>query len=406
MTDLPIAGKPARQGSAATLFCMALAAGIAVANIYYNQPVLGLMDASLGDARVGAWIPTLTQVGYAAGLLFLVPLGDILERRRLIVIQFLVLAAALTVIADARGLWSLAAGSVLVGAATTVAQQIVPFAAILAAPERRGAAIGSVMSGLLTGILLSRTFAGLVSDLAGWRIVFWIAAPIAVAAAILMHFTLPAHRPNQSLRYGRLLASLKHLWNNEPVLRRSALVQAFLFASFSAFWTVLALYLAQPPLGLGAAAAGLFGIVGAIGVAMAPIAGRVADRKGPMPVILSGAIATALAWLVLGTWSSLWGLIVGVVVLDFGVQIALIANQHVIYGLHPEYKSRLNTLFMTAMFIGGAAGSAAAAWAWHAHGWLGVSLLGGALPLVALAIGAGGGRSIAATSHRDEAVRP
>jgi predicted MFS family arabinose efflux permease len=397
--------KPATSLSAATSFCMALAAGIAVANIYYNQPLLGLMSRSLGDPRVSAWIPTLTQAGYAAGLLFLLPLGDVLERRRLIVTQFLVLAVSLTVIALAPGLWSLAVASVLVGAAATVAQQIVPFAAILASPKQSGAAIGNVMSGLLTGILLSRTFAGLISGVAGWRIVFWLAAPVAVAAAFLMHRMLPVHRPNQSLRYGRLLASLQHLWSNEPVLRRSALTQAFLFASFSVFWTVLALYLAQPPLNLGATAAGLFGIVGTVGVAMAPIAGRVADRKGPAPVILSGAIASALAWVILGTWLGLGGLIVGVVVLDFGVQIALIANQHVIYGLHPEHKSRLNTLFMTTMFLGGAAGSAAAAWAWHRYGWLGVSILGGLLPVCALATGTRYGRPAAQPSHSDEAYR-
>lgn len=400
---MPADHVPPTTLSKTTLFSMALAAGIAVANIYYNQPVLGLMNSSLGDARVSAWIPMLTQLGYAAGLLFLVPLGDVLERRRLVVAQFLVLAIALMSIALAPNLGALAAASVLVGVTATVAQQIVPFAAILAPPERRGAAIGSVMSGLLTGILLSRTIAGLVSSVAGWRVLFWLAVPIAVGAAVLMHFTLPARRPNQSMRYGPLLVSLGKLWLNEPVLRRSAVAQAFLFASFSAFWTILALYLAQPPLNLGAAAAGLFGIVGAVGVAMAPIAGRVADRRGPAPVILCGAIATALAWLALGLGSGLPGLILGVVLLDFGVQIALIAHQHVIYGLHPEYKSRLNTLFMTTMFLGGAAGSAAAAWIWHRYGWTGVSVLGGLLPLGAVAMDIVHRPRTAHAEHHDKA---
>jgi predicted MFS family arabinose efflux permease len=365
---------------------MALAAGLAVANIYYNQPMLGIMSHNLGDPRVSGWIPTLTQLGYAAGLLFLLPLGDMFERRRLILIQFLVLAAALLLTAIAPGLLALATASVLVGATATVAQQIVPFAAILAAPEKRGAAIGSVMSGLLTGILLSRTLAGLISSVAGWRAMFWLAVPISILGAILMGRSLPTHSPRHSLRYGELMASLVRLWTGEAVLRRAALTQALLFASFSTFWTTLALRLVQPPLNFGSAVAGLFGIVGIVGVAMAPIAGRVADRKGPAPVIVLGAAATILAWVVFAFAPGLGGLIVGVIVLDFGMQIALVSNQHVIYGIHPEYKSRLNTLFMTTMFVGGALGSYAASWAWRHYGWAGVSVLGGVLPIGALAM--------------------
>lgn len=381
-SSLPSTGGPGRR----TLFAMALAAGLAVASIYYNQPMLGVMSTALGDSRVSGWIPTLTQLGYAAGLLFLLPLGDMLERRKLIVVQFGVLALALVVMALAPGLAVLAVASVLVGAAATVAQQIVPFAAILTTPEKRGAAIGTVMSGLLTGILLSRTLAGLVSSAAGWRAMFWLAVPLALAGAWLMARSLPQHHPVRKLRYSDVLGSLIHLWRGEPVLRRAAVTQALLFASFSAFWTTLALRLAEPPLNLGAATAGLFGMVGAIGVAMAPVAGRVADRRGPAPVIALGAAATTVAWLVFGLWSSVIGLVVGVIVLDFGVQIALVSNQHLIYGLHPEYKSRLNTLFMTTMFVGGALGSLAAATAWGHGGWHAVCLLGGVLPVGALLV--------------------
>ena len=378
--------RPASALGRGTLFAMALVAGLAVASIYYNQPMLGVMSSSLHDVRVSGWIPTLTQLGYAAGLLFLLPIGDMLERRRLIVVQFGILALALVVMALAPGLAVLAVASVLVGAAATVAQQIVPFAAILSAPEKRGAAIGTVMSGLLTGILLSRTLAGIVSSVAGWRVMFWVAVPLALLGALLMARSLPAHYPARKLRYGDLLNSLIHLWRNEPVLRRAAATQALLFASFSAFWTTLALRLAEPPLNLGAASAGLFGIVGAVGVAMAPVAGRMADRRGPAPVIALGAAATVLAWLVFGLWQSLAGLVVGVIVLDFGVQIALVSNQHLIYGLHPEYKSRLNTLFMTTMFVGGALGSSLAAAAWHHGGWPVVCVLGGILPIGALVL--------------------
>ncbi|MHC1479343.1 MFS transporter [Frateuria aurantia] len=379
---------------------MALAAGLGVANIYYNQPMLGVMAHDLADRRVESVIPTLTQLGYAAGLLFLLPLGDRLERRRLIVIQFLVLAAALALAAVAPSLVLLALASILVGSAASVAQQIVPFAAILTRPEQRGAAIGTVMSGLLTGIVLSRTLAGLISSAWGWRAMFWVAMPVAVLAAWLMHRKLPEHRPASQLSYGQLLGSLYHLWQREPVLRRSAMTQAMLFAAFSAFWTVLSLRLEQPPLNLGAASAGLFGIVGAVGVTMAPIAGRIADRRGPAPVITLGAVATMLSWVVCGLWPGLAGLIVGVILLDFGVQIALVSHQHLVYGLHPEYKSRLNTLFMTTMFIGGAAGSALAALVWRHGGWHGVALLGGLLGLLAIASQLRPGhRASVSTSH-------
>ncbi|WP_448098232.1 MFS transporter [Luteibacter yeojuensis] len=368
----------------ATLYAMALAAGLAVANIYYNQPMLGIMSRDLHDGAVERWIPMLTQLGYAGGLLFLLPLGDALERRRLIAVQFIVLSLALVLAAVAPGLAMLAVASVMVGAAATVAQQIVPFATILSAPEKRGAAVGTVMSGLLTGILLSRTIAGFVSSMAGWRAMFWLAVPVALVGAVLMATRLPEHRPARRVPYRELLGSLVGLWRAEPLLRRAALTQAVIFASFSAFWTVLALRLEQPPLHLGAATAGLFGVVGAVGVAMAPVAGRIADRRGPWLVIAMGAAATVLAWAVFALWTSLAGLIVGVIVLDFGVQIALVSHQHLIYGLHPEFKSRLNTLFMTTMFLGGAAGSFAAAEAWRRAGWLGVCVLGGGLAIIAL----------------------
>ncbi len=366
------------------LFPMAVAAGIAVANIYYNQPMLAAMAQDLGDARASSWIPALTQLGYAAGLLLLLPLGDRHERRRLIVIQFLAVAAALVISALAPGLATLAIGAVVLGAAATVAQQIVPFTALLVPAERRGAAIGTVMSGLLAGILLSRTLAGLVSSVAGWRAMFWLGVPLALAAALLMARSLPRHVPSHVPRYGQLLASLLHLWRDLPLLRRATLAQALLFASFSAFWTILSLHLAAPPLQMGPAVAGLFGVIGVVGVTIAPLAGRLADRRGPALIVQLGVVATLAAWLLLGLCPGLAGLVLGVIVLDFGVQVALVSHQHQVYGLHPEYKSRLNTVFMTGMFLGGAFGSWVAALAWHRFGWTGVAVFGAALPLLAL----------------------
>ncbi|MEN3167922.1 MFS transporter [Gluconobacter sp. OJB] len=362
---------------------MAVAAGIAVANIYYNQPMLGIMRRNLPGPLTGL-IPTVTQLGYAAGLFFLVPVGDLLERRRLIVCQFIFLALALAGAALAPSAAVLLVASLAVGAMATVAQQIVPFAAHLSSPERRGHTIGIVMAGLLGGILLSRTLAGMVATYAGWRDMFWLAVPIALGAGALMAWRLPTNRPTDtSLNYKQLLMSLGGLWKEFPELRLAALTQGFLFAAFSVFWTTLALRLQQPRFGLGADAAGLFGIVGAVGILAAPLSGRIADRHGPHRIIILGATLTLVSWIIFGLWTSLAGLIAGVTVLDFAIQSALISNQHVVYALRPQARARLNTIFMGTMFLGGAGGSAMAMWAWLPCGWTGIVILGGVLALSA-----------------------
>lgn len=362
---------------------MAVAAGVAVANIYYNQPMLGIMRNNLPDPLTGL-IPTVTQLGYAAGLFLLVPIGDLLERRRLIVCQFMLLALALAGAALAPSAAVLLIASLIVGAMATVAQQIVPFAAHLSSPERRGHTIGIVMAGLLSGILLSRTLAGVVATYAGWRDMFWLAVPIALGAGVLMAWLLPRSRPSDTrLHYGQLLVSLGSLWKEFPELRLAALTQGFLFAAFSVFWTTLALRLQEPRFGLGADAAGLFGIVGAVGILAAPLSGRIADRHGPHRIIILGAALTLVSWVIFGLWTSLAGLIAGVIVLDFAIQSALISNQHVVYALRPQARARLNTIFMGTMFLGGAGGSAMAMWAWLPCGWTGIVILGGVLALLA-----------------------
>ena len=362
---------------------MAAATGVAVANLYYNQPMLGLMERDLRGAAA-AMIPTITQLGYAVGLFLLVPLGDITDRRRLIVLQFLLLALALVAVACAPSTALVVVASLFVGVASTVAQQIVPFAAHLAQPERRGAAVGSVMSGLLAGILLSRTLAGFVGASAGWRAMFWLGVPLALAAGGVLAFSLPRSRPGTSITYRELMRSMVSVWGENRELRLAAITQALLFASFSAFWTILALHLQQPAFGLGPAAAGLFGVLGLSGIVAAPIAGRVADRTGPhVPVLLATAVVL-LSWLLFGVWQDLAGLICGVVLLDMGVQGALVSNQHLIYALRPDARSRINTLFMGVMFLGGAGGSSIAAWAWTTGGWNRVSLFGAALSVCAV----------------------
>jgi predicted MFS family arabinose efflux permease len=373
-----------------TTFAMAIACGVAVANIYYNQPMLAVIGRGFSGASAIGFVPTATQLGYALGLFLLVPLGDIMDRRRLIVAQFVLLGAALIMAATAPSAGVLVAASLLVGAGATVAQHIVPFVAALAAPEQRGAKIGTVMGGLLCGILLSRTLAGFVATHLGWREMFWIGLPMALGVAGWMALILPHDRPHSDIRYGRALVSLAHLWREEPALRAATAMQAALFASFSTFWTILALHLEDPAFQLGADVAGLFGIIGVVGVFAAPVAGRLADRRGPGMVATLGALLTLSSWGMFGLWNSLGGLVGGVILLDFGVQGALISNQHRVYALRPEARSRMNTLFMTGMFIGGTLGSAGAMLAWRFGGWWTVCAFGVGVSLIGVTIALGG----------------
>jgi MFS family permease len=385
-TTTPAAAtEPSRLLRSALNFSMAAAAGVAVANIYYTQPMLGIMERDL-PGPITSFVPTATQLGYAAGLFLLVPLGDLIERKRLIVFQFGGLAVALAIAAVAPGAAMVILASLLVGVLSTVAQQIVPLAAHLSTPERRGATVGTVMAGLLCGILLSRTLAGFVATHGGWREMFWLGVPMALGAGALMAAVLPRSAPDTTHSYGSLIGSLGGLWSEFAALRKAAATQALLFAGFSAFWTILALRLQGPPFSLGADVAGLFGIVAAVGVLAAPVAGRISDRHGPHLVILLGAILTLAAWVVFGVFGSIAGLIVGVVLLDFGVQSALVSNQHVIYALRPEARARLNTIFMGAMFLGGAAGSASATFAWSMGGWTALVGLGVAFSVVGVLV--------------------
>jgi predicted MFS family arabinose efflux permease len=365
------------------LFALTMATGLAIANIYYNQPLLVLIAQSL-DARTIAYVPMATQIGYAVGLFLIVPFGDIANRKPLITGQFLLLAGALLLAGTAPSAAFLVAASVLIGLAASVAQQLVPLAAHLSAPERRGATVGTVMSGLLVGILLSRTLAGLIAAHWGWRVVFLSAAPVMLLTALTLAAVLPPLRSADRMPYRSLIASMFGLWRDLPQLRRAALTQALLFGAFSAFWTVLALRLAASPFQIGAAGAGLFGVIGAVGIFAAPLAGRIADRHGPYRVIALGAAVSLAGWLVMGVWGTLAGMVAGVILLDFAVQSTLISHQHIIFALRPEARARINTLFMTTMFLGAAIGSTIGMKGWEIGGWGAVAAIGVLLSVAAI----------------------
>ncbi|WP_343222126.1 MFS transporter [Novosphingobium profundi] len=371
-----------------------MAAGVTVANIYYSQPMLEQMQGDLRDPAV-AYVPTATQIGYALGLLFLVPLGDLVERKRLILLQCLALALACAGVALAPGAMPILAASLLVGTFGSVAQQIVPLAADLAPSERRGQVIGIVMAGLLCGILLSRTVAGFVAQYLGWREMFWIAAPLALGIASLLALKLPHSEPAaKGGSYRETLRSLVGLWRDYPTLRRATFIQCCQFGVFSIFWTVLAFRL-ESRFGYGPQVAGLFGVLGVVGVLAAPVAGRIADRKGPRQVILLAALTTLASWLVFAFWDSLAGLMLGVIALDFGVQSSQISNQSIIYALRPDARSRINTVYMTSMFAAGGLASALGMASWTHFGWPGVSALGIVVSLCCVALQFGASREAA-----------
>lgn len=370
---------------------LGLACAVGVSGIYYNQPLLLEMShtfhTTVGQA---GFVAVATQVGYASGLLFCVPLGDVLERRGLIVRMYAGVATALLLVAFAPTMSVLIAASVMMGLFCSVTHIVLPIAPDLADDASRGRAIGIVMTGLLLGILLARTFSGWVSDLGGWRSVFVIAAIVNLAFAPMFRRFMPKLPPKQDLSYADAMRSLWTIFRAQPLLRESCAMGALVFASFSCFWTTLA-FLLDSHYGLGAGIAGSFGVVGAAGALVAPIAGRLSDKRGPRWVISVGVtiLASSYIWLWAEEKASLpfgvhiAALAIGVVVLDVGSQMIQVANQTRIFGLDPSARSRLNTVYMTVYFSGAAAGSAFATIAWVRWQWNGVCGL--AITCVAMA---------------------
>jgi predicted MFS family arabinose efflux permease len=379
---------PAPSLSNALTFLLALATGLAVASIYYVQPLLGLLSTQFGVGSAGiGLLPTLTQLGYAAAILLLSPLGDRFDRRRIILVKAAALVVALLLAALAPSFAALSLASVGIGLMGTLAQDLVPAAATLAPEAERGRRVGQVMTGLLLGILLSRVASGSLAAIAGWRAVYATAA-VAVALLIpLLWRALPRFVPASTASYPALLRSMGALWRRHPSLRRATLTQALLSLAFSAFWSTLALVLAGPEFAQGSAVAGAFGLAGAAGALAAPLAGGLADRRGPQAVIRVGALLVFVAFAVQTVMPASLLLLVAVAVLfDLGVQAALVSHQSLIYSLDPASRSRLNAVLVSGMFVGMASGAALGS-ALLAHwGWRAVPALGAVAALGALAI--------------------
>lgn len=374
--------------SSTRILMLAIICCIVVANIYFNQSVLNLIAGSFPNEREAvSLIPMATQTGYAAGLLFLIPLGDYIERQRLILRQAQVLFLALIGMILSPTATVLVFFSFITGMSATVAQQIVPLAASLSTPSSRGKTVGTVMSGVLAGILAGRATGGLIGQYFDWRGVFLFGAVMTLLALFFIVRILPSQSlPAPTFNYPALLRSLGHLWQSEPQVRNATLTQAMLFASFSVLWTVLPFWLARR-YGYGAGVTGMLATLGLIGILCAPVAGSFSDRRGPLRMVVFGVALMLLAWIVFLGWNNMAGMVVGILLLDAGEQCVLIANQHTIYALRPEARNRLNTLFMCVMFIGGACGSLTATGLWEAtQNWTLISLAGGAFVLSGMLI--------------------
>ena len=389
--DAAVTARPGEQPpgiSGSLVVILAVACGVAVASLYYAQPLLHTIagDFHTSSSTAGL-IVTCSQLGYAVGLAFVVPAGDLFNRRRLVPMVLGLSAVALAVSAVAPGIDALIGLALVVGLGSVVAQLLVPLAASLAPAQARGRVTGTVMSGLLIGILLARTLSGIVAGATSWRVVYWVAAALVAALALVLLRVLPPESERPAIGYGALLRSTVSLVTTEALLRRRMVFGALCFASFSVFWTTVAFLLSGPPYHYGEAVIGLFGLVGAAGALCASFAGRMADRGRTS--ITTGvfclAIAGSFALLFAGR-HNLAALIAGIVVLDIGVQGLHVTNQSLVFRLAPDSRSRINASYMVAYFAGGAAGSALSGALYASGGWAAVCVLGAGIGAAATTV--------------------
>nr|WP_235550267.1 MFS transporter [Paenibacillus sp. Soil724D2] len=371
------------------MFLLAAACGLIVANLYYAQTLVGPISVSTGISSTAAgFIVTLTQIGYVVGLLFIVPLIDIIENRRLTVVSLMVTVGALLAAAFAPNAPLFLTASLFIGIGSVVAQILVPYATYLASEEQRGRVVGNVMSGLLLGIMFARPVASLLTSIWGWQAVFVLSAIVVTLLTVLLSRILPERRPTPSVTYGKLIVSLGSLLKQTPALRRRALYQACLFGAFSLFWTVVPLRLAND-FGMSQQGIALFALVGVGGAVAAPIAGRLADKGWSKWLTGLAMIIAVLSFLLIYLFQShstfaLILLFLSAITLDMAVSGNLVLGQRVIYSLGREARGRLNGLFMSIFFVGGAIGSSLGGWSYAYGGWNFASIIGVVLPLLAL----------------------
>ncbi len=369
-------------------FLMAAACGILAANLYYAQPLIALIGPDVGlSESTASLVVTLTQVGYALGLFFLVPLGDVLRNRRLILTAIAANIFSLALAALVPNAVVFLVSALLIGLTASACQMVIPIAAHMATDAARGRVVGNIMSGLLVGILLARPLASLVAADFGWRGMFVLAIGMMVVLGGFLFQMLPERHPSAPLPYGKLIASLWTILRDNPVLQRRTAYQTAMFATFTLFWTAVPLELASDTFGLGQRGIALFALAGAAGALAAPIAGRAADRgwsktgTGLSMFLVFAGFALCL----FGTWGSLAALVVAGIAIDLGVQGSMVIGQRAIYGLNPNMRSRINGIYIAIFFLGGAVGSSIASPVYSAFGWPGICIIGMAMPLAALA---------------------
>jgi predicted MFS family arabinose efflux permease len=372
------------------MFLLATACGMITANVYYAQPLIGLISSDLGmSPGTAGLIVTLTQLGFAAGMILIVPLADLVENRRLVVAMLGVSVTALAAAALATNPQGFLLAALFIGSTSVSVQILVPYASHLAHESIRGRTVGNIMSGLMLGIMLSRPLASFLADVGSWHTVFVLSAIAMVLLGVSLRLTLPSRQPHGKLSYGQLLASLGVLARTTPILQRRAIYHSFQFGAFTLFWTVIPLVLTGPGFRLSQAGVALFALAGVAGAIAAPLAGRMADRGWSRPATGMGMLSVAVAFLIThiaepGSHLALGLLVAAAILLDFGITTTLVTGQRAIFSLGQEIRGRLNALYMTTWYIAGAIASAIGAWAYAHGGWAWASMIGLALPVAAL----------------------